>query len=299
VTAAEGIAAPQAGAAFGVRWDALQKREPLIEARDLGISFDLRFDRSRTVRVGLRSIFRRTRHQILWAVRHLTLRVHAGECLAVVGANGAGKSTLLQTFAGILTQDEGSLVRNGAVSALLNLGVGFDPKLTGRENVELVAALLGLSARRTRERLPDVFEFADVGDFFDAPLRTYSSGMRARLGFAVATMIEPQILVLDEVIGTGDAAFRIKSRERLSELVRSAHAVVLATHDMQWVADFANYAILMDHGQVIAEGAPEAVVALHRARSGRPPRQYDCPGCATAPAGGYCELCGIRFNAQG
>ena len=266
---------------------------PVIEMRSIGVRY------GGTSREGLIAtlaarISGRARAREVWGLRGVDLTVRAGECVGIVGPNGAGKSTLLRTVAGLIDHDEGSLRVRGRLSALLNLGVGFDPLLTGRENVRLVGSLMGLDRNAVRERLPTVVEFADLGDFIDAPLRTYSSGMRARLGFAAAaTMIEPHVLVLDEVMGTGDAAFRDRSRERLMELVRHAHAVLVASHDMTWISEFTNYAVLLDHGAVIAEGAPSGVTTLHRARAVKPPRAFACASCEGASMDGYCVACGV------
>jgi ABC-type polysaccharide/polyol phosphate transport system ATPase subunit len=247
-----------------------------VDARNLGIRFDLRFRSDRSIGAALRETLMPTPPSHVWALRHIDLTVRAGDCLAVVGHNGAGKSTLLQVVAGLLPPDEGELRTRGRVSALLNLGVGFDPRLA------------------VRARIGDVIAFAGLGRFIDAPLRTYSSGMRARLGFSASTMIDPHVLVLDEVLGTGDAAFRELSRARINALVTQAHAVIAATHDMSWVTEFATYAILLDAGRVIAEGAPSAVAALHRSRSFKPRRTYDCTACADEQFKGYCPRCGLR-----
>jgi ABC-type polysaccharide/polyol phosphate transport system ATPase subunit len=153
---------------------------------------------------------------------------------------------------------------------------------------------MGLRPAQARQRVPDVIELADIGEFIDAPLRTYSSGMRARLGFAAATtMTEPHVLLLDEVMGTGDAAFQDRSRERVMDLVRDAHAVVTASHDMAWVAANATHAILLDGGRIVAEGAPGGVSTLHRARSVKPPRRYACPECETDAPESFCGTCGV------
>jgi ABC-type polysaccharide/polyol phosphate transport system ATPase subunit len=255
----------------------------------------LKLRRARTLASVLADVVRRSPPSTLWALRNIDLTVRAGDCVAIVGANGAGKSTLLQVISRLIRPDEGTVRVHGRISSLLNLGVGFDPRLTGRENIDLMGAFMGLRPAQTRAKAPDVVEFAELGEFIDAPLRTYSSGMRARLGFAAATaMIEPNVLVLDEVMGTGDAAFREKSRDRVMGLLGRAHAIVLATHDMTWVSEFASYAILLDGGQIIAEGSPTAVSTLHRARSTKPPRRYGCPKCELHQFAGYCSDCGLR-----
>jgi ABC-type polysaccharide/polyol phosphate transport system ATPase subunit len=238
-----------------------------ILVEDLGVQYDLRFNRKRPMREALAKVVTRHPPERFWALRHVNLRLAHGESLGVIGPNGAGKSTLLQVLAGIMRPSEGSVEVQGAVSGLLTLGAGFDQELSGRDNILLGGAFLGLEDKVTRELMPGIVEFADIGRFIDAPLKTYSSGMRARLGFAIATAVDPDILLLDEVLATGDATFREKSKDRVIELVRGARAVVLVTHDMNWVEEYCNRAILIERGEVVVEGAPAEVVALHLERT--------------------------------
>ena len=238
--------------------------EYAIQATDLGVQYSLRFSRKKSMQRTLSQLLTREPVEQFWALRHVDLRVVHGESLAVIGPNGAGKSTLLQVLAGIIRPSEGVVDVRGHVSGLLTLGAGFDIELTGRENILLAGAFLGLDDAVTRDLLPAIIEYADLGQFIDAPLKTYSSGMRARLGFAIATSVDPDILLLDEVLATGDATFRAKSKARVLELVGEAKAVVLVTHDMEWVREYCNRAVLIEHGQVALEGDPEEVVALHR-----------------------------------
>jgi ABC-type polysaccharide/polyol phosphate transport system ATPase subunit len=155
------------------------------------------------------------------------------------------------------------------VSSLLTLGAGFDQELNGLDNIRLAGAFLGIEHNDMEERLGRIVEFADIGQFIEAPLKTYSSGMRARLGFAIATSVDPDILLLDEVLATGDQVFRAKSKARVLELVRAAKAIVLVTHDMAWVTEYCNRAILIEKGRIILEGNPAEVVALHEEHSER------------------------------
>jgi ABC-type polysaccharide/polyol phosphate transport system ATPase subunit len=238
-----------------------------IRTENLGVQYDLRFNRSTTVRGSVGQIFGRGRSEQFWALRHVALRVLHGESLAVIGPNGAGKSTLLQVLAGIIRPSEGVVDVRGHVSGLLTLGAGFDRELSGRDNILLGGAFLGLDDVVTRQLLPGIIDYAELGDFIDAPLKTYSSGMRARLGFAIATSVDPDILLLDEVLATGDASFREKSKARVIEIVRAAKAVVLVTHDMNWVTEYCNRAVLIEKGLVVAEGEPADVVDLHRAHT--------------------------------
>jgi ABC-type polysaccharide/polyol phosphate transport system ATPase subunit len=237
-----------------------------IAAEDLGVRYNLRFTRKSTVRGSFASLLARRKPERFWALRHVSVQVQHGESLAVIGPNGAGKSTFLQVLAGIMRPTEGTVDIRGQVSGLLGLGVGFDADLSGAENILLGGAFLGLDGPRIRELLPEIINFADLGQFIDAPLKTYSSGMRARLGFSIATAVDPDILLLDEVLATGDASFRAKSKARVIGLVRSAKAVVLVTHDMEWVREYCNRAMLIDKGKVIKEGSPDEVTKLHLAR---------------------------------
>jgi len=199
-------------------------------------------------------------------VDDLSLEIMPGECLGVIGPNGAGKSTLLQVLAGIITPSEGEVMVDGHISSLLTLGVGFDQDLSGTDNIRLAGAFMGMPHKDVEERLQAIIDYAELGQFIDAPIKTYSSGMRARLGFAIATSVDPDILLLDEVLATGDAAFREKSKQRVLELVGAAKAIMLVTHDMQWVKEYCNRAILLEKGRIYLMGTPDEVVEVHSER---------------------------------
>ena len=241
--------------------------EHAIDVADLGVRYSLRFSRKTTLRQSIAQVVSRQQVEAFWALRHVSFNLLRGESLGVIGPNGAGKSTLLQVLAGIITPSEGGVDVRGHVSSLLTLGAGFDQELTGRDNILLAGAFLGLEDQLVREVLPAIVDYADLGQFIDAPIKTYSSGMRARLGFAIATSVDPDILLLDEVLATGDADFRAKSKARVIELVRAAKGIVLVTHDMSWVTEYCNRALLLEHGTLIMEGEPAEVVRLHEERS--------------------------------
>ncbi|MEA2547985.1 MAG: lipopolysaccharide transport system ATP-binding protein [Chloroflexota bacterium] len=238
-----------------------------IAVEDLGVRYNLRFNKKTTLRQTFGQLASRRAPEPFWALRDVSFRLVHGESLAVIGPNGAGKSTLLQVLAGIIQPSHGSVQVSGHVSSLLTLGAGFDQELTGRENIRLAGAFLGLDHQVVDELLPRIVEYADIGPFIDAPIKTYSSGMRARLGFAIATSVDPDILLLDEVLATGDAQFRMKSKERVLELVRAAKAIVLVTHDMSWATDYCNRAILLERGRLVIEGDPAEVVRVHEEHS--------------------------------
>jgi ABC-type polysaccharide/polyol phosphate transport system ATPase subunit len=256
-------AAPSAGTHADAR-----AGDPAIDVRNLGIRYNLRLTRRTTIKSSLPSFFRRgddlPRH--FWALRHVNFRLEHGESLAVIGPNGAGKSTLLLALAGILQPSEGEIRTFGRVSTLLTLGAGFEAELSGRDNIDLVAAFLGIDHRDMTAITPSIVEFADIGPFIDAPVKTYSTGMKARLGFAIATAVTPDILLLDEVLGTGDQTFRARSQARVRELIEKAKAIVMVTHDLTFVTEFCNRAILVERGQIIREGPPAEIVGLYRDR---------------------------------
>jgi ABC-2 type transport system ATP-binding protein len=239
-----------------------------ITADHLGVMYNLRLTKKQTLRESfVRRVRRESDETDFWALRGVTFAVRHGESLGVIGPNGAGKSTLLQVLAGIITPSEGEVAVDGHISSLLTLGVGFDSDLSGTDNIRLAGAYMGMEHRLVEERLPEIVEYADLGPFIDAPIKTYSSGMKARLGFSIATSVEPDILLLDEVLSTGDAAFRAKSKERVGELVQQAKAIVLVTHDMNWVTEYCNRAMLIEKGAIVMEGPPDEVVNLHHERS--------------------------------
>jgi ABC-2 type transport system ATP-binding protein len=236
-----------------------------MDVRGLGVKYSLRFTRKTTVRGTFTKLLHRDRgDKAFWALRNVGFQLARGESLGVIGPNGAGKSTLLLVLAGIIQPSEGSVDINGHISALLSLSAGFDMELTGRDNIRLAGALMGIDHTVMTEIEEDIVEFADIGAFIDAPMRTYSSGMRAKLGFSIATAVDPDILLLDEVLQTGDEVFREKSRQRIIQVLQAAKAVVLVTHDMSWVTEFCTRAILIENGVITLDGTPAEVVALHR-----------------------------------
>jgi ABC-type polysaccharide/polyol phosphate transport system ATPase subunit len=259
---------------------------PAIRTDDLGVKYSLRFTRKTTIQRSFVNLFKHEPADQFWALRDVTFKLVHGESLAVIGPNGAGKSTLLQVLAGIIAPSEGTVEVNGLISSLLTLGAGFDQDLTGRENIRLAGAFLGLQGSDMARRSPGIIDFADLGPFIDAPLRTYSSGMRARLGFSIATSVDPDILLLDEVLATGDETFRSKSKARVVELVRQAKGVVFVTHDMNWVTEFCNRAILLEKGRIVAEGDPADVVQIHKENSRRAKAEREAALAAVAASGG-------------
>ena len=198
------------------------------------------------------------------ALSNVSLQVNEGEILGIIGRNGAGKSTLLKVISRVLIPTEGRVRIRGKVSPLLELGAGFHPELTGRENVFVNGTLLGHTRREIEDQLPDIMDFAELDAFIDSPLRTYSSGMVARLGFAVATSWQPEILILDEILSVGDEAFQQKCKMRMAKYRDAGTTILLVTHDADTVQDLCQRAVWLDHGEVHAIGHAVEVVNRYR-----------------------------------
>lgn len=194
-----------------------------------------------------------------WALRDISFEVKKGETVGIVGKNGSGKSTLLQIICGTLNPSSGSVTTNGRIAALLELGSGFNPDFTGRDNVYLNATLLGLSKTEIDEKFQSIVEFADIGDFIDQPVKTYSSGMMVRLAFAVQAQIEPEILIVDEALAVGDAKFQARCFERLKQLKQSGTSILLVTHSTEQIVTHCSKAVLIDSGVVKDIGNPRDV----------------------------------------
>jgi ABC-type polysaccharide/polyol phosphate transport system ATPase subunit len=214
--------------------------------------------------------FGRVHNEPFYALRNVSFQLGQGESLAVVGSNGAGKSTLLSLAAGLTLPDEGTVRVNGRIAALLELGSGFHPDLTGAENLVLNAALLGLSKRKTNELFDGIVEFSGIGEFIDDPVRTYSSGMTVRLAFSIAIQCDPDILLIDEVLAVGDANFQAKSKEALLRFRHSGKSILFVSHAATSVRDMCDRAVWIDHGAVMVQGSVQDVLdAYHYKDEGR------------------------------
>jgi ABC-type polysaccharide/polyol phosphate transport system ATPase subunit len=196
--------------------------------------------------------------------------VERGESLAVVGPNGAGKSTLLSLVAGLTKPDRGTVTVNGRVAALLELGAGFHPDLTGHENVRLNASLLGLNRSRANRVYDEIVEFSGIGEYINEPLRTYSTGMMMRLAFSIAVNMEPEVLLIDEVLAVGDAAFQVKCLEKIRSLRKSGKTLLCVSHAQSMIRDFCDRAIWLDHGQLIMTGTITEVTEAYAGRQAAP-----------------------------
>jgi ABC-type polysaccharide/polyol phosphate transport system ATPase subunit len=201
-----------------------------------------------------------------YALRNVSFEIAQGESVGIVGSNGAGKSTLLSIITGLAMPDEGSVQVNGRIAALLELGSGFHPDLTGRENIRLNASLLGFTRKETDDLYESIVDFSGVGEFIDEPLRTYSSGMMLRVAFSVAVNVDPDILLIDEILAVGDQAFQAKCLERIQRLRSCGKTLLCVSHSASMLAQFCDRAIWLDHGQVVMQGDLTEVLQAYEGR---------------------------------
>jgi ABC-type polysaccharide/polyol phosphate transport system ATPase subunit len=213
----------------------------------------------------LQSLRRRATN--FWAVHDVSFEVRRGEALGIIGHNGAGKSTILKLLSNITTPTSGEITVNGRLSALIEVGSGFHPELTGRENIYLNGSILGMRRREISRKLDSIVDFAGVRQFIDTPVKRYSSGMYVRLGFSIAAFLDPDILLLDEVLAVGDAAFQLKCLERITELKRAGTTIVFISHDLGAVERLCDRVLLIERGEVAASGAPRDVIADYQRRA--------------------------------
>jgi ABC-2 type transport system ATP-binding protein/lipopolysaccharide transport system ATP-binding protein len=242
-------------------------REVSIRLEDVSVRYRVPRDRISTFKeYAIRMLQRRVNHDEFWALRDVSLEVQEGEVFGIIGRNGAGKSTVLKVIARVLRPTTGRAWIKGRVAPLLECGAGFHPELTGRENTFLNGTLLGFSRKEMEEKFEQIVEFAELWDFIDAPLRTYSSGMAARLGFAIATDVKSDILIVDEVLAVGDESFHRKSTARMQEFRDQGATILLVSHNMKTVEAMCKRTMWIDRGMVKADGTTSEVVSAYLGR---------------------------------
>ncbi|WP_308796740.1 ABC transporter ATP-binding protein [Agromyces silvae] len=240
--------------------------EPPVVVRvdDVSKRFSIRKDNSLKERIVTFGRAGRQHREDFWALSGVSTEIRAGQTIGLIGHNGSGKSTLLKVIGGILEPTSGGVESRGRIAALLELGAGFHPDLTGRENVFLNASVLGLSQRETEERFDDIVAFSEIGDFIDTQVKFYSSGMYVRLAFAVAVHTDPDILIVDEVLAVGDEAFQRKCMNKIKSFQSEGRTIILVTHSMGQVQELCDQVVLLHHGQVVQAGDPWEAVAAFR-----------------------------------
>ena len=249
--------------------DPARAGEPMIQLDGVGVRYRVPHERIPSLKdYAIRWLKRSLSYEELWAVRGVSLTIHRGEAVGIIGHNGAGKSTLLKLVARVLRPTEGRVRVNGRVAPLLELGAGFDHELTGRENVYLNGTLLGYSEKDIASRFDRIVDFAGLRDFIDMPLRNYSTGMVARLGFAVATDVRPDVLIVDEVLAVGDGEFQAKSQERMEAIRADGQTILMVSHNLGAVLAMCQRAAWLDHGRLRAAGPAGEVVELYRSSLG-------------------------------
>ena len=241
--------------------------EPIIRVNDVSMRFNLAQEKTETLKEYTVKLLK---HQLFfnefYALNNVSFDVQKGESVALIGRNGSGKSTMLKVIAGVMYPTTGSVEVNGSIAPLIELGAGFDMDLTARENIYLNGAVMGHDRDFMNEHFQSIIEFAELQDFIDVPVKNYSSGMRARLGFSVATIVEPDILILDEVLSVGDAKFRKKCENRIQSMFDKGVTVIFVSHSTSQVLRMCNKGILLEQGRLIAQGDVEDVVSVYEAK---------------------------------
>lgn len=242
--------------------------EPAIELSSVALAYRLSRSRSSSLKeFAIHVLKRQVQFEQFLALQDVSFAVHPGEVVSVIGANGAGKSTLMKVMARVLPPTRGRVVVRGRVAPMIELGAGFNMEMTGYENVVLYGALLGRDAATMRARAAEIAVWAHLEEAMDIPVRSYSSGMLARLAFSIAVDVEPDVLLVDEVLSVGDESFQRKSASRMDELIKSGTAVVLVSHNLDQVLDKSDRVVWLDGGRVRAVGEPAAVVEAYRRQS--------------------------------
>ena len=244
--------------------------ETVLKVENVSMKFNLSKEKHDYLKEYFIAMLRRElQYNEFWALSDVSFELERGDRLGILGFNGAGKSTLLKVIAGVFKPTIGTVEREGVLAPLIELGAGFDPQYTGMENIYLYGACLGYSHKFIDEKLDQIIEFSELKDFIDVPLKNYSSGMKARLGFAIATIVEPDMLILDEVLSVGDAKFKKKSENKLMSLLDKNVTVLFVSHNTEQVRKLCNKAIILEKGKMIASGDVEEVAAKYDALVGK------------------------------
>lgn len=243
------------------------KREIALSVDHVGMKFNMSKEKVDNLKeYFVKFVKKELTYQEFWALKDVSFHVKKGERVGIVGLNGAGKSTLLKVIAGVLKPTEGTVKTYGKIVPLLELGAGFDKQYTGAENIYLYGSMLGYSKSFIDSKYDEIVEFSELGEFIEVPMKNYSSGMRARLGFAIATVVMPDILILDEVLSVGDAQFKKKSEAKIQSMFDKGVTVLFVSHSLEQVKRICDKAVMLEHGTVIAYGDVEQVATVYNAK---------------------------------
>ncbi len=236
-----------------------------IEVENVGMKFNMSSEKVDDLKdYIIKLIKRQLIYKEFWALKDISFKVKKGDRVGILGLNGAGKSTLLKVISGVLKPTEGQVKRNGTIAPLLELGAGFDKQYTGSENIFLYGAMLGYSKAFLSEKYDEIVKFSEIGDFINVPVKNYSSGMKSRLAFAVATIVEPDILILDEVLSVGDAKFRKKSTNKIKKMIDNNVTVLFVSHSIEQMLEVCNKAVLLENGHLVKYGAADKIAELYQ-----------------------------------
>ena len=236
-----------------------------IEVENVGMKFNMSSEKVDDLKdYVIKLLKRQLNYKEFWALKDISFKIEKGDRVGLVGLNGAGKSTLLKVISGVLKPTEGKVKISGNIAPLLELGAGFNNQYTGTENIFLYGAMLGHSKTFLNEKYKEIVKFSELGEFIDVPVKNYSSGMKSRLGFAIATIVEPDILILDEVLSVGDAKFRKKSTKKIKSMIENNVTVLFVSHSIDQVLDLCNKAILLEKGHLVAYGSAQEIADIYQ-----------------------------------
>ena len=232
----------------------------MIRAKNISMRYLMTYDRIQSIKeYVVQLVKRKIKYEEFWALKDVSFEIEKGEVVGIIGHNGAGKSTLLKVISGILKPTSGELEVNGNIVPMLELGSGFDHDLTGRENIFLNGAILGYTEQYLKEKYDEIVEFSELGKFIDVPIRNYSSGMLMRLAFSIATVVQPEVLIVDEILAVGDAAFQEKSKARMLELMGGGTTVLFVSHSLEQIREMCDRVIWLEHGKLRMIGETETI----------------------------------------
>ena len=231
----------------------------MIEIKNVSMKFDLGIEKGISLKETFINVFsfnkKKKKKEYFYALKNVSFNVEKGEVIGLIGSNGAGKSTLLKVVSGVMKPTKGKVVVGGVISPMIELGAGFDPELTARENIYLNGAVLGYSKKFLDEKFDEIVEFSELKDFLDVPVKNFSSGMTAKLAFSIATIVDPEILIVDEILSVGDIKFQEKSKKKMMELIKGGTTVLYVSHNLDSIRDLCNRVVWIEHGEIVKIGS--------------------------------------------
>lgn len=229
----------------------------MIELKNVSMKFNLGIEKNFSLKVAFINFFqfkKKQKKEDFYALKNINFKVDRGEVIGLIGSNGAGKSTLLKVVSGVMKPTNGKVIVNGIISPMIELGAGFDMELTARENIYLNGAVLGYSKKFLDEKFDEIVEFSELRDFLDVPVKNFSSGMTAKLAFSIATVVDPEILIVDEILSVGDIKFQEKSKKKMMEMIKGGTTVLYVSHSLESIKDLCTRVIWLEHGQIVKIG---------------------------------------------